>query len=179
VVGVPLNWLNNTDKLGRLVSVELDVAVILAAVPVVFWFHVVGVPVRPLKGTLVAAMEPVPVVPSEAPEPTSIVAVVLVLLVKAENAVADVLVALMVTAPVPPEGVMVTLLPAIICVTLPALLMQPTLVIRPLVVVHSGLELAPMEDNSGVVLKFQEPLTVCGLVNKAAATPAASNADVG
>ena len=63
-------------------------------------------------------MVPVPVESSEAPEPTSIAALVFVLLVKAENAVAAVADAVTVTSPlvqVPPEQpepVRVTLVPA-------------------------------------------------------------------
>jgi hypothetical protein len=97
---------------------------------------------------LVALTVPVPVALSEAPEPTTIVAVVLVPLTSVEN-----------------DGAPVVL--------------QPTLVITPPVVVHSGVLLEPMADSAGVVLNVQAPLTVCALVSKAAAVPDASNADDG
>jgi hypothetical protein len=78
-----------------------------------------AVPVMPAPGTVVALMLPVPVTASDAPVPTSMSAVVLVLLVSAENAVAPVLVAVIVTAPTPLVGLIVTLVPAMICVTPP------------------------------------------------------------
>ena len=79
-------------------------------------------PVTPDPGTdaaLVALITPVPVADNEAPEPTTIAALLLVLLVKAENAIDGAAVALMVTAPVPPVGDTVTLVPAITRVTPP------------------------------------------------------------
>lgn len=77
-------------------------------------------PVTPVPGTdaaLVAAIVPVPVAARDAPDPTTMAAVVFVLLVNAENAITPVLVELMVTTPVPPVGEIVTLVPATILVT--------------------------------------------------------------
>lgn len=105
-------------------------------------------PVRPLNGMLVALTVPVPVALSDAPEPTTIVAAVLVPLARVEN-----------------DGAPVVL--------------QPTLVSTPPVVVQSGDELEPIADNAGVVLNVQAPLTVWALVSRAAAAPEASNADDG
>jgi hypothetical protein len=65
-------------------------AVAVAALPVVFWFHVGADPVNPEYGRLVAVMVPVPVAPNEDPVPTSIAAVVFVPEVSALKLVAAV-----------------------------------------------------------------------------------------
>jgi hypothetical protein len=57
------------------------------AVPVVFWFHVGTVPVRPVYGTEVAVIVPVPETARLAPVPIVIAAVVFVLVVRPLKAI--------------------------------------------------------------------------------------------
>lgn len=95
-----------------LASTNASVATSVELSPVVCVTAVVPVGSADAADRLVAAIVPVPATPSEAPVPTSIAADVFVPPVSAENAVDAVLVALTVTAPVPPVGVMVTLVPA-------------------------------------------------------------------
>jgi hypothetical protein len=79
-----------------------------------------AVPVSPEAGIAVAVTAPDPVGPKEHPVPQSIAAVVFVAPVMAENAVAAVLEAVIVTAPVPPTGDSVIFVPAMSCETPPA-----------------------------------------------------------
>lgn len=78
------------DPLNELPARVRDV-VRVAALPVVFWFHVGTDPVRPVYGNAVAVIDPEPDATKLQPVPQTIAAVVLVLPVKAENAVAPVL----------------------------------------------------------------------------------------